>query len=112
VYVCNVATQVGETAGYDLAAHLESLAAHTGPDLVDTVLANNSFTARAPDDYPAEPVHLRWPPERVSAPRLVLDDVVDPGYAHHHDPARLSAALIRILEREPRARRRSVGRTA
>ena len=112
VYVCNVATQVGETAGFDLAAHLETLAAHTGPDLVDTVLANNSFTARAPDDYPAEPVRLRWPPDRVSAPRLVLDEVVDPGYAHHHDPARLAAALIRVLEREPRARRRSVGRTA
>lgn len=113
VYVCNVATQVGETTGFDLAAHVETLAAHTGPELVDTVLANNSFTALAPDDdYPAEPVRLRWPPERVSAPRLVLDDVVDPGDAHHHDPARLAAALIRVLEREPRARRRSVSRTA
>ena len=112
LFVCNVATQVGETAGFDLAAHVEVLIAHTGPGLVDAVLANNSFNARAPDDYPAEPVRLRWPPDVTPAPRLVLDDVVNPEYAHHHDPARLAAAILRALEREPRTRRRTVSRTA
>jgi len=112
VFVCNVATQVGETTGFDLAGHIEVLTAHTGIGLVDTVLANNAFTARTPPDWPAEPVRLRWPPNLASPPRLVLDDVVDPANAHHHDPTRLASALLRILEREPRTRRRSVGRTA
>jgi len=112
VFVCNVATQVGETAGFDLAAHLEVLTAHTAAGIVDTVLANNAFAAPTPVDWPAEPVRLRWPPDVQRVPRLVLDDVVDPGNAHHHDPARLAAALIRTFEREPRVRRRSVGRTA
>ena len=35
----------------------------------------------------AEAVRLRWPPATEQQPRLVLDDVVDPGNAHHHDPA-------------------------
>jgi uncharacterized cofD-like protein len=112
IFVCNVATQVGETAGFDLAAHVEALSRHTGPGVVDTVLANNSFTARAPEGYPAEPVRLRWPPDVAAAPRLVLDEVVDPDDAHHHDPARLAAALLRAFDREPRTRRRSVSRTA
>lgn len=112
IYVCNVATQVGETAGFDLAGHLEALVAHIGPVLVDTVLANNSFSARTPPDWPAEPVRLRWPPDVKPIPRLVLDDLVDPDNAHHHDPARLATALLRIFEREPRVRRRTVGRTA
>jgi uncharacterized cofD-like protein len=112
VFVCNVATQVGETAGLDLGGHVEALLAHTGPGLIDAVLANNTFTAQAPPDWPAEPVRLRWPPNVAPLPRLVLDDVVDPTNAHHHDPTRLAAALIHVLESEPRSRRRSIGRTA
>ncbi len=112
MFVCNVATQVGETAGFDLARHLEVLTGHTSPGIVDTVLANNAFAAKTPADWPAEPVRLRWPPDLRPLPRLVLDDVVDPDNAHHHDPGRLAAGVLRAFEREPRLRRRSVGRTA
>ena len=112
IFVCNVATQTGETTGLDLAGHVEALIVHTAPNLVDIVLANNQFALATPPDWSAEPVRLRWPPVIQSAPRLVLDDVVDPANAHHHDPNRLAAALIRTFEREPRQRRRSVSRSA
>ena len=46
------------------------------------------------------PVRLRWPPSVVPVPRLILDDVVDTGNAHHHDPARLATAVIGALEGE------------
>jgi uncharacterized cofD-like protein len=112
VFVCNVATQPGETAGFDLSAHVEALVAHTVPGIADVVLANNDFGGRVRQaSYPAEPVRLRWPPEVTPAPRLVLDEVVDPENAHHHDPARLAAALVRLLEREAR-RRPGVARSA
>jgi uncharacterized cofD-like protein len=112
VFACNVATQDGETAHYDLAAHVEALIAHTTPGLVDVVVANNHFAARAPQDWTAEPVRLRWPPAVDPIPRLVLDDVVDPDNAHHHDPARLTEALVGVLDSEIGIRRRAVGRTA
>jgi uncharacterized cofD-like protein len=112
VFVCNVATQDGETAGFDLAAHLEALTAHTAPALADVALANNNFGARTPPDWSAEPVRLRWPPVGFAAPRLVLDDVVDPDNAHHHDPVRLAAALIRTLEANRGSRHRAVSRSA
>ena len=112
LYVCNVATQEGETTGLDLSAHVAALIAHTAPGLVDLVLANNRFDARIPSDYHAETVRLAWPPAgMVSAPRLVLDDVVDPDNAHHHDPVRLATAVMRVYERESSSRRRAV-RTA
>jgi uncharacterized cofD-like protein len=107
VYACNVATQAGETDGFDLAEHVEALERHTAAGIADVVLANNQFTARAPGVWRAAPVRLRWPPMGGSTPRLVLDDVVDPDNAHHHDPAHLAAALLRVLEREGRARRRT-----
>jgi uncharacterized cofD-like protein len=53
VFACNVATQEGETTGFDLAAHVEALIAHTAPGLVDVVVANNHFAARAPQAGPS-----------------------------------------------------------
>jgi len=106
IYVCNVATQAGETAGYDLADHVEALIAHTSPGLVDLVLANDRFDAHVPASWGAEPVRLRWPPQSEAPPRLVTDDVVDPDNAHHHDPARLAAAVLRAAEHEAPMRRR------
>lgn len=110
VYICNVATQRGETLGYDLVDHVAAIEQHIGPGLIDVVLANNRFDARRREGYEAQPVKLRWPPAQsggAPAPRLVLDDVVDADNAHHHDPARLATALMRIYEQEAYGRRRS-----
>ena len=127
LYVCNVATQAGETTGFDLAAHVDALATHTSPELIDLVLANNRLLPRTDSSATAvsgnasrtDPplprptaVGLRWPPVVVPAPRLILDDVVDPANAHHHDPVRLAAAVMKALEREAGIRRRSPGRSS
>ncbi|MBP1704778.1 MAG: YvcK family protein [Chloroflexi bacterium] len=113
VYAANVATQAGETEGMDLADHVEALLAHLGPDMVDVVLANNRLEGQVHDAEGGEPVRLRWPPAARRGPALVLDDMVDPANPHHHDPALLAGALVRVLEREGlRARRRAGARTA
>jgi uncharacterized cofD-like protein len=105
LYVCNVATQAGETSGFDVAAHVETLIGQAAPGLVDVVLANDRFDARTPAEWHAEPVALRWPPAVDPVPRLVTDDVVDPDNAHHHDPVRLAAAVLRAADAEVAARR-------
>jgi uncharacterized cofD-like protein len=106
VFTCNVATQPGETGGYDLADHLDALGRHGAGHLPDVVLANNRFNALAPAGWVGEPVRLRWPPAAMPAPRLVLDDLVDPSNAHHHSPDRLAAAIMAAWEREGGRRRR------
>lgn len=105
VFACNVATQPGETGGFDLADHLEALARHGAAHLPDVVLANNRFDAQPPTGWAGEPVRLRWPPAGRHQPRLVLDDLVDPANAHHHDPARLAAAVMAVWAREGGHRR-------
>lgn len=96
LYVCNVATQVGETEGYSLADHLAALRAHALDQLVDAVLVNNNFSARAPQDYPAAPVKVDLPLRQSSRPLVILRDVVDDLNAHHHDPHKLAAAIISL----------------
>jgi uncharacterized cofD-like protein len=113
LYVCNVATQEGETTGMDLAEHVAAVIEHTAPGIVDVVLANNRFDARIPTDWQAEAVRLHWPPAGMpEPPQLILDDVVDPENAHHHDPARLAAAVLKAGEAEAPRRRRAVTRSA
>ena len=105
VYACNVATQVGETEGMDLAQHVEALVAHTRPDLVDLVIANDRFNGEdAP--WPADAVKPRWPPAVNPVPFLSTEAVASPDDPHHHDPERLAAAILRAIEREGTALRR------
>ncbi len=107
VYVCNVATQRGETEGFDLADHVEALERHTATGLADVVLANSRATPASPASPGVEPVRLRWPPAARPEPRLVLEDVVDAANRHHHDPEKLAAALVKVLDTAGAARRRS-----
>ena len=107
LFVCNVATQQAETSGFDLADHVAALERHTERGIAEVVLANNQFRARVPGAWHGESVRLRWPHDRGSVPRLVLEDVVDPDNAHHHDPVRLAAAIVRTIEREATLRRRA-----
>jgi uncharacterized cofD-like protein len=109
VYACNVATQVGETEGMDLAEHVEALVAHTQPALVDLVIANDRFNGEdAP--WPSNAVKPRWPPAVDPVPLLSSQAVASPDDPHHHDPERLAAAILRAIEREGTALRR--GRVA
>jgi uncharacterized cofD-like protein len=104
VYVCNVATQVGETEGLDLAGHVEALLAHTQPDLVDVVLANAGFDPEV--TVPRDALAFRWPPEGERPPRLATDAVASATDPHHHDPRRLAAAILRAADRDGSAVRR------
>ncbi len=114
IYVCNVATQPGETTGFDLADHVEALERHTSSGIVDIVLANHRTVAGPSGEAAGDAIRLRWPPDSDQPPRLVVDDLVDPDDPRHHDPARLAAAIIRIAERDGAIRRRggTVARSA
>ncbi len=112
IYACNVATQVGETEGYDVADHVEALIAHTSPGILDLVLANDRFRGLA-DEWPADAVTLRWPPAVDPVPHLATDTVASDVQPHHHDPDRLAAAILRACERQaPALRRDRVARSA
>jgi uncharacterized cofD-like protein len=96
VYVCNVATQVGETEGYGLADHLAAIDAHASLGIVDVVLANDNLTARISEGDLGVPVRLDWQPAGSNPPALVRRDVVDQSNAHRHDSPKLGAAVMAI----------------
>ena len=113
-YVCNVATQPGETQSMSASAHLEALFAHVGEDLIDYVILNRNTDARRPEGWRAEPVEVDVRRLEELPVVIVEEDVIDPHNAHRHDPAKLAAALMRLLQedRVSRPRSRRIGRQA
>jgi uncharacterized cofD-like protein len=105
-YVCNVATQPGETGSYSAAEHLEALFSHVGSDLIDYVLVNQNLTARRPAGWLGAPVKIDE--RRLEALPVVVieEDLVDTTNAHHHDPNKLAAALVRLIQEDRPARTR------
>jgi uncharacterized cofD-like protein len=107
IYVCNVATQVGETEEFALTDHLDALSSHGMADVIDAVLLNDNFRARQPANYPAAPVRIDLPLSSKSGPQLIARDVVDDDNAHRHDPRKLANVLLTLYD-ERAVRRRPV----
>lgn len=109
VYVCNVATQPGETEALTASQHLRALFAHVGEDLVDYVIINRNTDARRPPGWLANPVEVDVRRLEELPVVIVEEDVIDPANAFRHDPAKLAAALMRLLQEDrivrPRQRR-------
>jgi uncharacterized cofD-like protein len=109
VYVCNVATQPGETDGYNVATHVDALVKHLpgGANPIDVVIA-----PRHPDlSEPPEPgiSLVKTAPSRMTHTRVMVEDVVRDDLPLRHDPDKLATALLRIYEEERRARATSGG---
>jgi uncharacterized cofD-like protein len=95
VYVCNVATQPGETGEYDVGDHVRALREHMGSDVFQVVLANRNFSNIRPPGAGADWVKLPRP-EAVDY-RLVTRDLVDQQYPWRHDSTKLAEAVMRLV---------------
>jgi len=92
IYVCNIATQQGETDGFTLKEHIEALERHAGKGLFDVVLANDNLSFRNPS---VEPV---LPTGRIYGYRVVTADLVDGKNPWRHDPRKLAKKVMEIYE--------------
>ncbi len=108
VYVCNVASQRGETEGFSVGDHVRAIERHVGPGLFDVVLANDRF----PDIR--EEVNFSYVPiaENNSATgqpgvTIVTAPLVDELRPWRHDSVRLAEALASLLA-EPNEATRSL----
>ncbi len=94
VYVCNVATQVGETDAYNCEQHFQAIIDHAGPGLLDLVVANDCMDLEVPGG-----ASLVAPPDigTLNLP-VYLADLVDHDRPWRHDPNHLADSLLALLE--------------
>ena len=98
VYICNVATQRGETDGFSVADHLEALEQHVGGDVFDYVLVNSNLNfALPPSAQSAGAKVVTFDRQKVlqHGVKVVMADVVNEALSTHHDPDKLSRAVMK-----------------
>ncbi|MBP8973048.1 MAG: YvcK family protein [Anaerolineae bacterium] len=98
VYLCNVATQLGETDGYTATNHVEALEKHIGRGVFDVVLSNNSY----PSKNAGENTHYVLPPLTTEAVYARYQwraaDLTDSDRPWRHDPTKLAKALLAVYD--------------
>ena len=102
VYVCNLATQAGETDGYDATDHVRAIYSHAGEGLFDYVLVNDNLEVSTPPNWNAQMVE----PNMDAQYRVWAADLVDVDTPWRHDPAKLAQSIMDIhssSERRPAA---------
>lgn len=91
VYVCNIATQPGETDGYTAADHVAAILDHVPGDWLDIVLANDNLSI-APDTGGGD-THFVVP-DRPPGVELITADLVDVERPWRHDSEKLAQVII------------------
>lgn len=92
IFVCNIATQSGETDTYSCYDHVRALEEHVGEDLFDIVLCNDNYVGEL--DPSSQFVRVD---ERILADsRVYTADLVDDSYPWRHDSAKLSQVIINL----------------
>ena len=89
-YICNVATQPGETDGYTCDDHIKTIEKHIGGGLFDLILCNNNFQGSLPAEVSWVRPSATFQDEHV----LYMADLVGLEYLHHHDPSKLAQAVM------------------
>jgi uncharacterized cofD-like protein len=95
VYVCNVATQHGETDGFSVSDHFDTLVRHIGKSLFDYVLANDNIGGVLPESAELS-VPVSVDAATVDGARVVTADVISERNRYYHDSEKLAAAVMRL----------------
>lgn len=96
IYVCNIATQAGETDHYTCGDHIQVLEEHVGGGFFDIVVSNSNDGGEAPQN-------IEWV---VAEPDLSVDysiyqvDLTDKIKPWRHDSAKLAQAIIDLYQQK------------
>lgn len=94
VYICNVATEPGETEGYSVDDHVQAMRRYVG-DLFEVVLANSRYDVATPPSAYGQWVTLP-PAESTLDYRLFVGDLVDEERPWYHSSAKVAARLMEV----------------
>jgi len=94
VLVCNLASQKGETDGYDVDDYLRVVREHVGSNLFDFVLVNSNHS-HMPTGGQAQVIFKSEDASTHPEVRFIAADVVNVRLPSHHDPDKLARTIMR-----------------
>ena len=93
IFVCNIATQTGETDTYSCHDHVRALEEHIGEDLFDVVLCNGNYSAPLPTDS----AWVRADERTLADTRSYCADLVDMDHPWRHDSGKLGQTIMNLF---------------
>jgi uncharacterized cofD-like protein len=92
-FICNVATERGETDDYDCLDHVQAVEKHVGEGLFDLVICNNHFEGELGQDV----TWVRMDEDLLRHTSVYCADLIDPEHPWRHDSKRLSKAVMDLF---------------
>ena len=96
IYVCNVATEYGETDDFLVADHVQALERHVGTGLFQYVLVNSNLNVSLPEGFKSRLVSPNGDDFTHAPYSVVLADVIDETDPRKHNSRKLAQSLLRI----------------
>lgn len=94
IYVCNIATERGETEGYTCTDHLKVLNDHVGGGIYDIVVANNQYERQLPPDTG----WVRSIPETEAEYPIYRANLVDEERPWRHNSSKLAQTIMDLYQ--------------
>jgi uncharacterized cofD-like protein len=97
IYVCNIATQLGETTGFDACDHVQTLLNYSDNLGLDYIIINNNI-GNLGEDFPTSKcveignLNNEWG-------EIILKDLMNSNFKGHHDSDKLSNVIMNIIEK-------------
>ena len=102
VFICNVATQPGETDFFRVSDHLKAIESHLGTNIFDFAVINSNNNFPLPSSAQTAGIkRVVYDPATINQRSIhaVLVDVVNPRISTHHDPDKLARAIMKKIWR-------------
>ena len=97
LYICNVATEHGETIGYTVADHVAALQKHTGLTIVDYVVANSGTAELGP---PYKGRLVQNDEYGIEHAKVVTADLIDRNIPVRHDAGKLADCILGVYHKK------------
>jgi uncharacterized cofD-like protein len=94
-YICNVATEKGETNGYTVSDHIKAVHKHAGQNIFDVAVVNNNAIKSCPEEI-YKSVDFGSIVKNIS---IEKEDLVDIRIPTQHDPIKLSRFIMDIFNK-------------
>lgn len=92
-FICNVATERGETDNYNCLDHIQTVEKHVGEGLFDLVICNNHFDGDLGEDVS----WVKMDPELLKHTSVYCADLIDPEHPWRHDSKRLAKTVTDLF---------------
>jgi uncharacterized cofD-like protein len=93
IFVCNVATQKGETEGFSCGDHLEVIETHIGANLFDIIVANDI----PPNKYNSRVEGVDIEDDLRKKYAVYKNDLIDEDHPWRHDPEKVTRVIMDLF---------------